>query len=171
MSFASLKRRYLLKDGSIYWHRLYYDVMPKFMCNSTLPGIRGYNLAYYLVHPHEIVKDYYRAVKWMWQRAIRGWSERDAWGWCTHHAEVTVQVLKYLRKHKHGYPIGLTPAKWTNRLDLMIDGFQAFMDEENDVTSYKKLSRQEWHKLRMRRHRKLMYALTLFRTHYYSLWD
>jgi len=171
LSWTKIVRRYRLKDGGIYWHRLYYDLMPKFMCNHSLPGIGGYNLAHYLIRPHEIFMDYGRQVKWFWQRGTRGWADQDAWGWYSHHSVMMVGVLQYLRKYKHGYPIGLTPGKWAKKLKAMEEGFQAAIDEENDVTSYKKLPMKEYRKLIFKRRRKLMLGLKYFRAHYYSLWD
>lgn len=170
-SIRGLKRTYLLKDGTVYWHKLYYDIVPDFLCNHSLPLIGGYNLAYYLIRPHKIFIDYAREVKWFWQRGTRGISDRDMWGYVTHHAEQMITVCKYLRKYKHGYPVGLTPGKWDRVLNKMQEGFQAFMDEENDVTSYKTLSPKQHRKLLFSRRRKLMFGLTLFRRHYYSLWD
>src|SRR5258708_39367581 len=110
-------------------------------------------------------------VVWFVQRGQRGYSDRDVWGWCDHHAAMMVGVLQYLRKHKHGYPIGLTPGKWSKKLAIMEQGFQAVIDEEDDVTSYKRLSRKEHRKLIFSRQRKLMLGLKHFRTYYGSLWD
>lgn len=165
------KRKYVLGNGHIYWHKLYYDLVPDFLCNHSLPLVSSYNLAYYLYQPWKILDEYYRLLKWSWQRVRYGISERDMWGYMTHHAEQMIRVCSYLRKYKHGHPMGMTPAIWDRKLDQMQAGFQAYMDEENDVTSYKKLSREAYRKLRMQRHRKLMFALKLFREHYYSLWD
>ena len=112
----------------------------------------------------------YDEVKWFIQRGMRGYSERDIWGWYSHHAVMMVGVLQYLRKHKHGYPIGLTPGKWSKKLSVMEQGFQAAVDEDNDVTSYKRLSNKEHRKLIFSRRRKLMLGLKCFREHYSSLW-
>ncbi len=102
---------------------------------------------------------------------LRGYSDRDVWGWYNHHAEIMVGILQYLRKYKHGYPIGLTPGKWTKVLLVMEQGFQAIIDGENDMTSYKRLSSKEQRKLIFKRRRKLMLGLKYFRTYYYNLWD
>lgn len=163
-------KKYLLKDGSIYWHKLYYDLVPDFLTRYSPPG-GSYNYACYLYQPWKYVIELYDQVRWFIQRGSRGWADYDAWGWCTHHARMTVGVLKYLREHKHGYPIGLTPAKWDKKLQVMIDGFQAMLDDEDDVTSYKRLPRKEHRKLIFSRRRKLMLALKYFRTYYYNLWD
>jgi len=40
-----------------------------------------------------------------YQRAVRGWSVSDAWGMNTYLATIIVDMLRYLKKNKHGYPI------------------------------------------------------------------
>jgi hypothetical protein len=165
-----IPKKYRLKDGSIYWHKLYFDNVPKFLTHSS-PPFGSYNWAFYLYQPHKYIIELVDEVRYFIQRGRRGWSERDVWGWFAHHSEMMVGVLQYLRKHKHGYPIGLTPGKWAKKLEVMEQGFQAAIDEENDYTSYKRLSRKDHRKLIFSRRRKLMLGLKYFRTHYYSLWD
>lgn len=165
-----MTKKYCLKDGSIYWHKLYFGLMPDWTKKYCPPG-GDYNYAAYLYQPHKYFIALYDHVKYFIQRGRRGWSDRDAWGWYNHHAEMMVGVLQYLRQHKHGYPTGLTPSKWAKKLNVMEQGFQARIDEENDVTSYKTLSRPEERKLIFSRRRKLMLGLKYFRTYYYNLWD
>lgn len=165
-----IPKKYLLKDGSIYWHSLYFGIMPKWMTNNSPPG-GDCNYAAYLYQPHKYFIALYDHVKYFIQRGMRGYSERDVWGWYSHHAIMMVGVLQHLRKYKHGTPIGLTPRKWSEKLNIMEQGFQAVIDEENDVTSYKKLSMKEYRKLIFHRRRKLMLGLKYFREHYQSLWD
>ena len=40
-------KKYRLKDGSIYFHKLYFDNVPKFLTNGC-PPFGSYNWAYYL---------------------------------------------------------------------------------------------------------------------------
>jgi len=162
--------KYRLKDGSIYWHKLYFNVVPKWMTKYS-PPFGDYNYAAYLYQPHKYFITLYDRVKWFVQRGRRGYSDRDVWGWCDHHSEMMVGVLQYLQKHKHGYPIGLTPGKWAKKLRVMEEGFQAIIDEENDYISYKKLSQKEHRKLVFSRQRKLMLGLKYFRKYYCNLWD
>ena len=165
-----IPRRWRYKDGSFAWHTIYFDLAPDWMCKYS-PPLGHYNYAAYLLKPHHYIHDLYLQVKWFIQRGRRGYSESDIWGWCSHHARVTVGVLTYLKEHKHGYPIGLTPTKWSHKLDVMIDGFQAMLDEEDDVTSYKRLSRRDHLKLIRTRQRKLRLALKYFGIYYWNLWD
>ena len=163
-------RSHRLSDGSVNWHNLYYDLMPKFMTNGSLPG-GSYNRAYYLIHPWKYAEDLYYQAKWFIQRGHRGYSDRDMWGWFSHHSQIMVGVLRDLRRTTHGHPLGLTPGKWDKKLRIMQEGFQAVIDEDNDFTSYKKLSRKAHLKLVYGRRRKTMLGLKYFREYYYSLWD
>lgn len=163
-------RKYILKDGSVYWHKLYYDLVPDILCRNSPPG-GDYNYAYYLYQPHKYPMALYDHAKWFIQRGMRGYSDRDVWGWYSHHATMMVGVLRYLRKYKHGYPIGLSPRSWDIRLKIMQEGFQAVVDEENDVTSYKRLSKKDYKRLLENRQLKLRLGLQYFADYYQNLWD
>lgn len=163
-------KKYLLKDGSIYWHKLYYAFMPKFLTNNRLPG-GSYNCAYYLVCPHKYLEELYYHVKWAVQRGLRGYSDSDVWGWYSHHARMMVGVLASLRKTTHGYPIGMSPTRWDKKLAVMQDGFQAVTEEEDDFTSYTKLGHKANLKLTRSRYRRTREGLKYFREYYFNLWD
>lgn len=165
-----IAKKYLLKDGSVYWHKLYYAFVPKWMTRYSPPG-GSYNYAFYAYRPHTYVIELYDHVKYFIQRGIRGYSDRDVWGWCSHHSVMMVGVLKQLHKYKHGHPVGLTPKTWDRKLAVMQEGFQAAIDEENDFTSYRQLPKKMYRKLVFSRRKKLMLALKYFRTYYYNLWD
>jgi hypothetical protein len=162
--------KYRLKDGSIYWHKLYFAWIPSIFTKYS-PPLGNYNYAYYLIRPDKYAVGLYDRVKWFIQRGRRGYSDQDVWGWCDHHSEMMVGVLQYLRKHTHGYPPGLTPGKWDKKLKVMEQGFQTVIDAGNDYTLYKTLSPKEYRKLIFSRRRKLMLGLKYFRKHYFSLWD
>jgi hypothetical protein len=165
-----LPKKYCLKDGSIYWHKLYFAVVPTILTRYS-PPFGSYNYAYYLIRPDKYVMDLIDEVRYFIQRGRRGYSDRDVWGWYSHHSRMMVGVIQYLRKHKHGYPLGLTPAKWSKALAIMEKGFQSVIDEENDYHSYKNLSKAEYRKLIFIRQRTLMLGLKYFRKYYYNLWD
>lgn len=163
-------KKYRLNDGRINWHKLYFSFVPTWMTKYS-PPLGSYNYAAYLYQPRKYIGDLYDHAKWFIQRGQRGYSDADVWGWCDHHSRMMVGVLQYLRKHKHGYPIGLTPGKWAEKLDVMEQGFQAAIDEQDDYTSYKKLSPKDYRKLIFSRRRKLMLGLKYFSTYYQNLWD
>ena len=163
-------KKYRLKDGSIYWHRLYYDIMPRLLTQYG-PPLGSMNYAAYLLQPHEYVIDLYDQAKWFIQRGMRGYSDSDVRGWYIHHARIMVGVLASLRKTSHGYPMGLSPARWDKKLATMQDGFQAVIDEEEDFTSYKKLGRAANLRLVKGRYRRTQKGLRCFGEYYHNLWD
>lgn len=142
-----------------------------FLYRYGLPGVDGYNLAHYLPRPWEVVGEYYRLTKWFVQRGRRGYSDRDVWGWCDYMARVNVAALRHLAKSKMGHPIGMTMPSWRNRLLKMADGFQAFIDDTDDCTSYKRLSRKKFLALIKSRQRRTAAGLRLWSKHFWSLWD
>jgi hypothetical protein len=162
--------KYRLKDGSIYWHHLYFSIVPNWMIKYSPPG-GSYNYAAYMYQPHKYFRDIYCNCKYFFQRGIKGYSERDAWGWYSHHAKMMVGVLQYLRKSKHGCPPDLTSAKWDKILLKMINGFQTVEDEQNDFISYKVLTTAQYRKFILNEHKKLTLALKYFQKYYFSLWD
>lgn len=158
-----MPNKYQLKDGSIYWHKVYYALMPKFMTSHSLPGIGGYNLAYYLIRPHRVFADYYREVKWFIQRGRRGYADCDVWSVDGYLTRIVPQMLETLRKNAIGYPVGSTPKKWDTKLKQMINAFTI----ARQISDYEYISPQAYKK-----------ALKLFRKdfdvlkmYYFSLWD
>lgn len=152
------------------WHDFYYDHMPKWAKNSG-PPFGTYNYAASFLRPHEYIGDLYRECKFFIQRGYRGYSDRDVWGWYDYMADINVKALRHLAKRKIGHPCGMTMQGWRNRLLKMADGFQATIDEENDYTSYKKLSRKEFLALVRSRRTRLAQGLKLYSKHFQSLWD
>lgn len=165
-----MPKKYLLKDGSIYWHKLYFDLMPDW---TTKAGPLGgnYNYAYYFVKPSKLVEDWYYQAKWFIQRGYRGYSDSDVWGWYSHMARINVAALRRLADNKIGHPCGMTMKGWHMRLLKMADGFQAVIDEEDDMISYKRLSRKEYLSLCRHRQRRLEAGLKLYSKCFQNLWD
>lgn len=165
-----MNKKYLLNDGSIYWHKLYFDLVPNWMCKYS-PPFGSYNYAAYLYQPHEYVIDLYNQAKWFIQRGMRGYSDSDVWGWYSYMAKINDAALRHLADNKMGHPCGMTMKGWRTRLLKMADGFQAVIEEENDVTSYKRLTQREYRALVQRRWNRLDAGLKLYSKHFQSLWD
>jgi hypothetical protein len=66
-----------------------------------------YNWRYYALHPWTLLKDIRRNLKWMWQRAWRGWS--DDWGWDVHHilSEIIPTLMEELKNWGNSVPCSL----------------------------------------------------------------
>lgn len=165
-----LLKKYRLSDDSIYWHRLYFDLVPRWMTNNS-PPFRWYNWAWYFYNPQKYVVHLWDEAKWFVQRGRRGYSDQDVWGWYSYIARTNAGALRTLAENKMGHPIGMTMEGWRGRLLKMADGFQAVIDDENDYTSYKRLSRKEYKGLLCRRKQRLLAGLKLYREHFQSLWD
>ena len=152
--------KYRLKDGGIYWHKLYYAAMPSFMTNFC-PPLGDYNYAFYLYNPHKYIIAIYDRTKWFIQRGRRGYADCDVWGLDNYLAGWMPGALRKLEDNKLGHPIGMTPKGWANRLRIMCEGFEAVvaMGEIPDAKTYRRLER------RMRK------GMKMFGKHFLDLWD
>jgi len=152
--------KYRLEDGSIYWHKLYYAIMPRFMTRYSPPG-GDYNYAAYLYQPHRYFIALYDHVEAFIQRGYRGYADRDIWGLDYYLAGWMPAALEQLRRTKHGTPLGMTPKGWDTRLTIIVDGFKAAkaMDDIPGVKRYRQLKRQ------------MDKGLKMFAECYLNLWD
>ncbi len=71
-----------------------------------------------------------RAIKFWWQRRIRGWDDRDTWSLDVSIAQFILPRLKRLREISNGYPEELTEESWDMILDQMIESFEIVCDDE-----------------------------------------
>lgn len=95
-----------------------------------------------------------KELLYAWQRARRGWSDRDVWSFDNHLSRVLVDVLPRYRQD----PPGEMPIEvWNEKLDIMIDGFKAGSDLDF-------LSTEEQHK-------RLDRALVLLKENWGALWN
>lgn len=129
-------------------------------------GVAGYNPTHALTHPWVIVDYYYREAKYFIQRGYRGYSDRDNWSIDWYLTEVLPKMLLNLKKNTHGCPVGMAHKQWSQILQQMIDGFKAGRriqeyryPAKGGFVQYKKLIKQQ------------NLALTLFKKHFFSLWD
>ena len=74
-----------------------------------------YYLRRYLTKPWEFFEDTWLNLKAAWQRATRGWADRDTWNLDSYLLDILPEMIDHLRIHTHGYP-GYdefnTPEKW-----------------------------------------------------------
>ncbi len=137
-----IPKKYRLNDGSIYWHKLYFALMPGFMTKYSLPGLGGYNLAHYLRKPWEIFEDYGREVKFFWQRGTRGYSDRDVWSVDWFLTSIMPSMLQQLKRTTHGAPIGVGMKRWYKKLDHMTETFKIARQIEDYHKDSRKLQTQ-----------------------------
>lgn len=151
-----------LKDGSIYWHKFYYAIMPRFMTRYS-PPLGSYNYAFYLYNPHKYIVDLYYEAKWFIQRGYRGYSDRDVWSISWYLCEWMPKALAQLKRTTHGYPVGLTNKVWHAKLDRMINAFKIAGKIQNydyKTTEEARLAMQQFRR-----------DFNLVKTHFFSLWD
>jgi hypothetical protein len=72
---------------------------------------------FYLRYPWEFFEDTWLNLKAAWQRATRGWADRDTWNLDNYLLEILPEMIDYLREHTHGYPGDFpTLESWDNYL-------------------------------------------------------
>jgi hypothetical protein len=157
-----IPRKYRLKDGSIYWHKLYFAIMPEWTTRYS-PPFGDYNYAAYLYQPHKYIIALYDEVKWFIQRGRRGYSDRDVWSIDWYITSWMLQALEQLKRDTHGHPIGMSKHSWDTRLDLMVNAFRIARKIQD--CDYKT---PEEYNLALKQFRR---GFNLFKTHFFSLWD
>ena len=99
-----------------------------------------------------------REIKWVFQRAKRGYSDADLWG-----ADHTIAkiVLAFIEISQSGYPIGYTEKQWQKRKDEM----KWLMNEHlSDETPFKERMIPEYQK-------RFKKACKIFGEDWMTLWD
>lgn len=141
----------------------------------------------------EKIKDIPREIKYIYQRATRGWCTRDVWGFDRYLAEVIVGGLTHMKKHHCGLPMAFcgemkmrengqwyhtTPddeasKAWEDCLQEMIDGFgsKEKIDELENPDFSDPVAKAAWHAEIERLQAKQTRALALLSEHFDSLWD
>jgi hypothetical protein len=155
-------KKYRLKDGSIYWHKLYFDLVPKWMTRYS-PPLGDYNYAAYLYQPHKYVITLLDQAKWFVQRGYRGYSDRDTWSIDWYLCAWMPDALETLKKRKIGHPLGLTKRTWDARLDRMINAFIIARKIQN--YDYRTTEECQAALKQFRR------DFNLVKIHFFSLWD
>lgn len=154
--------KYRLKDGSIYWHKLYYDIVPSFLTKYG-PPFGSYNYAAYLYQPHKYIMELIDEVRYFIQRGRRGYSDRDMWGLDYYLTSWMPSALKQLRRTKQGTPIGLSEIQWQGKLARIIRAFET-AQKLSDLTYIKP---EEYQKA-LKQFRK---DFDVFKNYYFNLWD
>jgi hypothetical protein len=89
-------------------------------------------------HPIRTVREFFRSLRYAWQRATRGWSDVDCWdidSWLCH---TMPGMLAYLAEHHCAYPGTMTadtPVKWSDILNEMARAAWACDESNNAYTN------------------------------------
>jgi hypothetical protein len=143
-------------------------------------------------HWTSIPAEIYRWVECFVQRGKQGYCYRDIWSIDYYLMEILPPMIKQLKKDTHGYPPDLTSDKWDEILDKMVLGFEAgkrIADSENWVMSEDTEMRVDdsgkvdilnpWSEDQIKHFRELDEiddklfdeGMSLFKEHFFSLWD
>jgi len=155
-------KKYRLKDGSIYWHKFYFDLVPKWMTKYS-PPLGNYNYAAYLYQPHLYVRDLYLQAKWFVQRGHRGYSDKDTWSIDWYLCTWMSDALAMLKKRKLAHPIGMSHKAWMAKIDRMINAFRI----ARKIQNYDYKTTREC-QAALKQFRK---DFNLVKIHFFSLWD
>ena len=58
-------------------------------------------------YPHNIIHNigqFFRNLRFMWQRAKRGFADCDFWSLCDFYTSLFISSLEYFKEHHHGIP-------------------------------------------------------------------
>ncbi|WP_369149070.1 hypothetical protein [Streptomyces sp. R44] len=75
-----------------------------------------------------------RQPRHRWERARRGFSYMDAWGFDLYIAGVIADACDHLRKVRHGRPVDMTEAEWDAYLDSVAGPLHRYGDGDPDAT-------------------------------------
>jgi hypothetical protein len=112
-----------------------------------------------------------RKIKWAFQRAIRGYSNKDVWSIDCFLCDIMPKMLRQLAKNLNGCPTNLYDKKneddechkWVKILEKMAEGFEAGQ-KINDMDFDNEQERKKLEK-------KFDKGMDLFKKYFFSLWD
>lgn len=105
---------------------------------NVFKDYRGYARRWMLKHPWLYFKHCYYNLKAAWQRATRGFADRDIWDMSAWFLQVFPAMLKQLSQSTNGHPINFNSyEEWTEFLyQLAMDLEKCQDDEGNDENEY-----------------------------------
>lgn len=130
------------------------------------------------------ISNFFRNIKYAWQRATKGYCDRDVWDLDCYYSKIISATLNDLADNRHGYPFRLNEDEWSRLLRQAAEDFEAQLDDptENIFTEMwlnGKERNKELHQAYMtevgRLHRvqkrKLKSGLDFLYNYYNDLWD
>jgi len=145
----------------------------------------------FFFHIKNFPKDFYLESKWFIQRGIRGYSDRDVWGFDIYLSEVITKGLKDLKNQVHGVPcefvskdgVDVDLEGWKNVLNEIIWTFEIAKKINSGEWlrwSYKERRKKSSQKFAKKTNKHIMTSeeikrynngWNLFKKYYFSLWD
>lgn len=105
---------------------------------NVFKDYRGYSRRWMITHPWLYFQHGYYNLKAAWQRATKGYANRDVWNMDTWFLQVFPTMLKQLSQESHGHPISFNNyEEWTEFLYQLAMDFEKCQDDEgNDENEY-----------------------------------
>lgn len=105
---------------------------------NVFKDYRGYSRRWMITHPWLYFKHGYYNLKAAWQRATRGYANRDIWNMDTWFLQVFPAMLKQLSQNANGHPCSFNSyEEWTEFLYQLAMDFEKCQDDEgNDENEY-----------------------------------
>lgn len=83
----------------------------------------------YKPHLFKRIKWWFKRQKSIKERAKKGWSAYDAWGFDAYLSYVISGVLEFLSKAHMSHPYNYTPEEWSEKLHYIAECFKAYNEE------------------------------------------
>lgn len=147
----------------------------KFILHPLMEWLRWiiYNLP-------DVPRDFYRKCKRGYQRAYRGWSDEDLWGFDDYLTNIILNGLKQFKNHHCSFPPNITMEEWNRILDSMIWTFEVnkkFREDSWLLMPLDGWSKEEqerlksFHLMTKEETQKYYVGWHLFQRYYFDLWD
>lgn len=121
--------------------------------------------------------DFFRNIKFCYQRIKWGWSEPDAWNVDMWFSRTVPQMLRYLRKTSHGCPCNMTMKQWQKTLYtmefLLREADEDLCSMQNEYSVIKQPNQYHKRMLEIARYREDCKdeAFDMIKKYFYDLWD
>jgi hypothetical protein len=116
-------------------------------------------------------REYFQAnswerLRWRWQRATRGYSDRDVWGLHSYLGPLIAGAVTQLRDQGRSHPLGMSEEEWKTLLTRIAEPLAREWDRVIETET------PEVHRERRdREYRETVTALHLMADHWGDLWD
>jgi hypothetical protein len=103
------------------------------MALNVFKDYKCWSNRYRLLHPWVIITGGWRNLKAAWQRATRGYANRDTWNLDTWLLQVLPAAIKHLAKNCHGWPATddfPTHEDWVSFLNNLANDLEDCQDDE-----------------------------------------
>lgn len=117
-----------------------------------------YTKRYYVLNPWFFVRQCWRNLKAAWQRATKGYADRDVWNMDDHLLTLMPQMLDKLRETSHGYCAAFScEEEWFRYLNEISTHLRNAANLEESAYEEKE--------------KEVKTALAMLAEHWFALWD